>query len=163
MKIKRTSNVVNMLQESARNHNIFLQPRINKIASWMSLKSSEINNYSRNVSAVLVSLIRSSCCQARFSTIVRPRSIFFWELILKMFFCSPELNCSIIFSLFFLRMSKKMDYFLRNLVCRENFLFQYQSSSFHSSEWCSLNNNRSLLKRFCFCLCSACKIFHLQL
>ena len=41
-----------MLQESARNHNILLQPRINKIASWMSLKSSEINNYSRNVSAV---------------------------------------------------------------------------------------------------------------
>ena len=41
MKIERTSNMVNMLDEVARNHNIVLQWRINKIASWMSLKSSE--------------------------------------------------------------------------------------------------------------------------
>ena len=38
----RTSNMVNMLEESTLNHNIVLQWRINKIASWMSLKSSEI-------------------------------------------------------------------------------------------------------------------------
>ena len=33
MKIERTSNVVNMLEESAVNYNIALQLRINKIAS----------------------------------------------------------------------------------------------------------------------------------
>ena len=40
MKIERTSNMVNMLGEIARNNNIVLQWKINKIASWMSLKSS---------------------------------------------------------------------------------------------------------------------------
>ena len=39
-----------------------------------------------------------------------------WKLTLKMFFSSPELNRSVIFSLYFLRMSQEMDYFLRNLV-----------------------------------------------
>ena len=41
MKIESTSNMVNILEESALNYNIVLQWRINKIASWMSLKSSE--------------------------------------------------------------------------------------------------------------------------
>ena len=82
----------------------------------MSLKSSEINNYSWNINAVLISpFCSSSCCQACFPTIVRPIKNL-WKLTLKMFFNSPELNRSVIFSLYFLRMSKKMDYFLRNLV-----------------------------------------------
>ena len=113
----------------------------------MSLKSSEINDYSRNISAVLISPFRSSsCCQACFPTIVRPiRNL--WKLTLKMFFNSPELNRSVFFSLYLLRMSKKMDYFLRNLVRREresNSLVQYQSTFFLSLEWCSVNNQQVL-------------------
>ena len=56
----------------------------------MSLKGSEINNYSWNISAVLISPFRSSsCCQACFPTIVRPiRNL--WKLSLKMFFNSQN-------------------------------------------------------------------------
>ena len=43
MKIKRTSDVVNMMKESALNFHIVLQCRINEITSWLSLMSSEIN------------------------------------------------------------------------------------------------------------------------
>ena len=43
MKIERTSNMVNMLEEVARNNNIVLYWKINKIASRLSLKSSETN------------------------------------------------------------------------------------------------------------------------
>ena len=119
MKIKRTSYVVNMLEESALNYHIVLQWRINKVASWMSLKSSEINNCSWNISAVLISpFCSSSCWQACFPTIVRPVSCL-WKLTLKIILNSPELNCSVFFSLYYLRVSKKMDYFLRNLVRRE--------------------------------------------
>ena len=45
-----------------------------------------------------------------------------WELILKIFFNSPEMNRSILFSLYLLRMTKKMDYFLRNFVRRERMI-----------------------------------------
>ena len=42
IRVKRTSNMVNKMEESARNDNSVLQWRINRIASWMSLRSSEI-------------------------------------------------------------------------------------------------------------------------
>ena len=60
MKIEATSNKVNVLEESARNHNIVLQWRINKIASWMSLKSSDLNNDSWIINAAFYF---SPCCQ----------------------------------------------------------------------------------------------------
>ena len=111
----------------------------------MSLKSSEINNFSWRISAVLISPFCSSCCcQAYLPTIIRP-ILRLWKLILKIVLNSPELNCSVIFSSYYLRMSKKMDYFLRNLVRRENnFPVQYQSTFFRSSEWCSVNNQQVL-------------------
>ena len=85
----------------------------------MSLKSSEIKDCSLNISAVLISpFCSSSCCQAHFPTIIRPINCL-WKLILKIILNSPELNCSVFFSLYCLRVSKKMDYFLRNLVRRE--------------------------------------------
>ena len=62
-------------------------------------------------------------------------------------FNSSEVNCSILFSLYLLRMTKKMDYFLRNFVRREresDSLVQHQSTFFHSSEWCSVNNQQVL-------------------
>ena len=64
------------------------------------------------------SFCSSSCCQACFPSIVRPmRNL--CELTLKIFFDSPEMNRSILFSMYFLRMTKKMNYFLRNFVRRE--------------------------------------------
>ena len=100
----------------------------------MSLKSSEINNYSWTVSAVLLS---------PFAPPLRN----LWKLTLKMFLNSPEMNCSIMFSLYLLRMSKKMGYFLRNVVRRERERVIPGSISiqfFHLSEWCSVNNQQVL-------------------
>ena len=66
----------------------------------MSLKSSEINNYSRNISAILISpFCSSSCSQACFPTIVRPIK-YLWKLTLKIILNTPELNCSVFFSLY---------------------------------------------------------------
>ena len=62
----------------------------------------------------------SSCCQACFPSIIRPMNRL-WELTLKIFFDSPEMNRSILFSMYFLRMTKKMHYILRNFVRRESF------------------------------------------
>ena len=60
-----------------------------------------------------------------------------------MFFDSPEVNLSILFSMYLLRMTKKMDYFLRNFVRRENVsLVQYQSTFFHSSERLLVNSQQ---------------------
>ena len=60
---------------------------------------------------------------------------------------SSRNNRSILFSLYLSRMSKKMDYFLRNLVRREWF----QSNFLHSSEWCSIKKwASSLLCGFAF-------------
>ena len=133
-------------------------------ASCMSFQSSEFFICSWNISAILISPFRSSsCCQAWFPTIVRPlRNL--WKLNLKMFFNSPELNRSVIFSLYFLRMSKKMDYFLRNLVRRERRIswFNINPLSFiHRNDAWWINKFSS--SKFCFCLWSSCKILHLQL
>ena len=49
-----------------------------------------------------------------------PTNIGLWKLIPKMKLDSPELNCSIIFPLYCLIMSKKIDHFLRDLVRRES-------------------------------------------
>ena len=63
MKIKRTYNMVSMMEESGLNHHSVLQWMINKIASWMSLKGSEINDHSWIVSTILESpFCCSSCC-----------------------------------------------------------------------------------------------------
>ena len=61
----------------------------------MSLKSSEIHNCSWRISTVLESsLISSSSCQARFPLVIRPMKAI-QEILLKIFFSSPELNGSI--------------------------------------------------------------------
>ena len=80
----------------------------------MSLKSSEIHNCSWSISTVLESplISSSSCCQAYFPPTVRPMNRL-WELILKIFLHSPELNGSIFFSMHLLWMTKKIHHFLR--------------------------------------------------
>ena len=85
----------------------------------MSWKSSEINNCSWIISTVLESLFySSSCCQTCFPTIVGPMNRL-WELILKMFLHSPEMNRSVFFSIHLLWMTKKINYFLRYLIFGE--------------------------------------------
>ena len=159
MKIKGTSNKVNVLED------VVLQYSIIKIDSWMSLKSSEMNNYSWNVSAVLKSpFCPSSFCQASFPSIVRPiRNL--CKLTLKMFLNSPEMNRSIIFSLYLLRMLKKMDDFLWNFVHRERMIpwFNINPIPFihRNDTWWKTSRSPSL--RFCLCLWSACKILDIQL
>ena len=66
----------------------------------MTLKSSEIHDYSWRISTVLVSLlVSSSSCHALLPLVVRPmRTI--REMFLKILFNSPELNRSIIFSMY---------------------------------------------------------------
>ena len=132
MKIKRTSDVVNILGESALDHHIVMYWKINKIASWMSLKSSEINNYSWTVSAVLIFPFCSpSCCQACFPSIDRSmRNL--WELTLKLFFNFPEMNRSIFFSMYF-AMNDEEDMLLLSILHyrrQDISLFQCQSNSF---------------------------------
>ena len=152
MKIDRTSNTVKFLEESARNHNIVLQWKINKIASWMSFKSSEINDYSWIISAVLKSPFCSSCSwQAYFPSIVRPINL--WKLISKKIFDPPGMNRSILFSMYLLRMLKKMNYFLENFVSRERmfpWFYINQIPSFH------VNDSRWRVSKFSFfCLAFA--------
>ena len=165
MKIESTSNMVNVLKESARNHNIVLQWRINKIASWMSLKSSEINNCSCIISTVLESpSCSSSCCQTCFPSTIRPMNRL-WEWILKIFFDSPDMNRSILFSMYCLRVSKKMDYFLRHFVLREKRIFPW--FNVNPLPFIHRNDTRWITSRFpslwfCFCLCLAHKIFCTQ-
>ena len=69
MSIDCTSDVMNVLEETVRNNDIVLKRRINKIASWMTLKSSEVKNFSWRISTILkYFLVSSSSCPAASST-----------------------------------------------------------------------------------------------
>ena len=93
-----------------------------------------------------------------------PTNIGSVELTPKIILDSPELNCSVVFSLYCLRVSKKTDYFLRDLVRRERGFswFNDQSTFFHSSEWCSVIQ-QFLSFVVCFCLGSGCHNSHTRL
>ena len=123
----------------------------------MSLKSSEINNCSWIISAELIPpFCSSSCCQACFPKIVRPIRRSLWKLTLKTILNSPELNCSVFFSLYYLRVSKKMDYFLRNLVRRERRISWF---NINPLSFINRNDARWIINKFsplwfCFCLWS---------
>ena len=84
----------------------------------MSLKSSEIHNYSSSISTVLISFLVSSSCDAFLPLAVRPmRTI--REIFLKILCNSSELNSTIIFSMLMLSMTKKMHQFLRYFkICK---------------------------------------------
>ena len=82
----------------------------------MSLKSSEINNCSWIISAVLESpFYSSSCCQTCCPAIVRPMNRL-WELILKIFLHSQEMNRSV-------EWRRRLNDFLRYLVFGEREYF----------------------------------------
>ena len=98
MKIERASDVVDVMEYSTLNYCIALQNMINETASWMALKSSELQDCSWWISTVLVSLlVSSSSCHAFLPLFVRPMMTI-QEVFLKIVFDSPEFNRSIIFS-----------------------------------------------------------------
>ena len=117
----------------------------------MSLKSSEKNNCSWIISTVLEpSFYSSSCCQTCFPSIVRPTNRL-CEWILKILLYSPEMNHSIFFSMHLLWMTKKIDYFLWNLVLRERLFpwFNIDPIPFHGNiSWWRVSWFSSLW--FCF-------------
>ena len=84
-----------------------------------------------------------------------------WELTLKMFFNSPEMNRSRHLFVVLLRMSKKMDYFLSetSYAERERVIPWFNMSPIpfihRNDAWWIISKFSSL--RFCFCLWSACK------
>ena len=123
----------------------------------MSLKSTEVENCSQIIRAILISSFRSSSCsQTSFPSIIRP-ILYLWMMISKMKFNSPELNCSIFFPLYCLIVSKKTDHFLREIVRSESWFWwlNINPSSFvhRYDSWCI---NRFSLLWFCFCLWSGC-------
>ena len=127
----------------------------------MSLKSTETNDYSWIISAILESPFCSSCCcQASFPSIVRPMNRL-WEWILKIFCYSPEMNRSIFFSMYFLWKTKKMNHFLRNFVLRDRIFPWFKinpSPAFRKNDswW---RASRFLPLWFCFRLRSVHQIF----
>ena len=99
MKIECASDVVNVREYSSSNHHIVLLHRINKIVSRMSLKSTEVENCSRLIRAILISSFgSSSCSQTSFPSIIRP-IMYLWMMISKMKFYLVKFNWSIFFSL----------------------------------------------------------------
>ena len=167
MKIKRTSCVVNMMEESALNYHVVLQWRIIKVTSWMSLKSSEINNYSWNISAVLISpFSSSSCCQACFPTIVRPIK-YLWKLTLKifLFFSRIELLRLLLVVLF---ESVEEDGLLSSKSRTQKRERRISWFNIIPLSFIQRNDARWIINRltslwFCFCLWSGCNNLHLQL
>ena len=76
----------------------------------MSLKSWEIINCSRIITAILIfPFCSSSCCLACLPTIVRPKRSF-WNLTMKKI-NYPEWNCSVFLSLYYLRVSRRITFF----------------------------------------------------
>ena len=144
--------MVNMLEESTLNNHIVLQQRISKIAFWMSLKSSEMYVCSWSISAILESSFHSSsCCRTCFPSSVRPMNRL-WELNLWIFFDSPE---------WIVPVSSRCTVW----ECRRRWI------TFIDTSWSAFfhrNDTRWIIHKFsslwfCFCLRSACKIFHSQL
>ena len=124
--------------------------------SRVSLKSTEVENSSRIIRAILISPFRtSSCCQTSFPTI-RPM-LYLWWMISKMKFNSPELNCSIFFPLYCLIVSKKTDHFLRDIVRSESWFWWLIVNPFSFVDrYDSWRINRFPLLWLCFCLWSGC-------
>ena len=152
MKIERTSNPVNTLEAFVWNHNIVLQ--------WRN--SSKMNNCSWIINTTLELLFLLLLPNMN-PSIIRPVNRL-QEWILKIFLHSPEMNRSIFFSMHLLRMTKKMNYFLRNIVLGERTFpwFNVNPIPFHGNDsWWRASRFSSLW--FYFCLWLACKIFCIQL
>ena len=127
----------------------------------MSFKSSEINSCSWTINTVLESpFYSSSCCRPTcFPSIVRPKHRF-WQLILRIFLHSPEMNRSLFFSLHLFWMTKTINYFLRYLVFGERIFpwFNIDPIPFNGNDtWWRVSRFSSFW--ICFCLRSTCKIF----
>ena len=86
--------------------------RINEIASRMSLKSTEVENCSQIIRAILISSFgSSSCSQTSFPSIIRP-ILYLWMMISKMKFYLAEFNRSIFLN--WTRIGKSQPVYLQN-------------------------------------------------
>ena len=87
-----------------------------------------------------------------------------WKFIPKIKLDSPELDCSVIFSLYRLTVSKKIHNFLRDFVRRERrfswFTVNPLSFIHRNDAW---HITRFSLLWFCFCLWSGCNNSHTRL
>ena len=148
MKIKRTSNVVNMLEESTLNYHIVLQWRINE-GSMKDQWDYVLNDLeelgdkqlflkyqcSSDISFLVLLLLPSIISNDRLTNVILVEIDFddnSWS-------CRIELLRRFLVVLF---ESVEEDWLLssKSRTQREkNLLVQYQSTFFHSSEWCSVN------------------------
>ena len=83
----------------------------------MTLKSSEIKNFSWRISTILKSVVASASYLCTLPLVVRPMMTT-KKLFLKIVFDSPEFNRSIVFSMW-TSMTKKMNWFLRHFIIRD--------------------------------------------
>ena len=129
----------------------------------MSLKSSEIHNCSRGITTVQESFLISSSSQACFPLAIRPMRRR-QQLFLKIFLNSPELICSILFSLHMLWMTKKIHYFLRHFIIGKRIFpwFSISANPLHHRICSWRRTSRFSSSWFCFGLWSACKILRIQ-
>ena len=160
MQIDCTSDMINVLDEVARNNVFVLNRRINNTSSWMTLKTSEVQDYSWRISTRLVNfLVSSSSCHAFLPLAFRPMKAI-WEIFLKIIFNSPELNRSTIFSMYLFSMAKKMDKFLWYVKIGEwiSTWFNIGPSSFPYQDCSRWRASRFSSGWFCFGLWSACNV-----
>ena len=149
----------NVLEEIVRNQHIVLQWRINWIASWMILESSEVKNFlSWRVSTVLkYFLVASACCHLALPYIIRP-ILRILKFIPKIILQSPEFYRTIFSSRYF-SVSKKSVYSFCHWVSliELSSWFNIHPFSFKNMycPWRWARSGRS--SRFCSSLWSACK------
>ena len=121
----------------------------------MSLQSTEVDNCSQISKAMLLSSFGSSACsQTTFPSIIRP-ILYLWMMISKMKLYLAEFNCSIIFSLKRLIVSKKINDFLREIV-RGKILLWWLNVNPSSFMYGCCRPNKFPRLRSCFCLRSGC-------
>ena len=111
--------MVDVMEYSTPNRYIVLLHRINKNCFQSVLEElgskGFFPNYQSNTDIFFSNLLLLPSILSN----DRQTNVELVELISKIILDPPELNCSVLFSLYCLRVSKKVDHFLRNLVRRE--------------------------------------------
>ena len=157
-KIECASNVVDVMEYSTLNYYIVQWRRmINEIMPRMSLKSTEVKNCSRFIRAILISPFWTSyCCQKqdfqRSSDQCCTCEEWFrrWNSILQNWIAPSSSRCTV-------RLSKKTDHFLRDIVRSESWFLWLTVNPFSFvHRYDSWRINKFPLLWFCICLWSGC-------
>ena len=130
----------------------------------MTLKSSEIQDYSWRISTLLKSfLVSSSSCHACCSSTCRQTNEDNMGNISEIVFSYPAFNCSIIFSMYLFSMRKTMDRFLRYIVIGEWIFAWFNIGPTFLKRKCSWSRTDKFSSSWLFFnLWSACKILRIQ-